>query len=255
MIIAVSGKGGTGKTVVSTLLVRLLKDSGDLLAIDADPDSNLPETLGTPVEKTLGDVREEILEERDKLAPEQSWASLLEYKIQGALEETDDYDLLVMGRPEGPGCYCAVNNVLRNIIDVLARNYDHVVIDTEAGLEHLSRRTTQDVDIMLVVTDSSRRGLDTAKRIVELAHHLKIKFKDIFVVLNRTSPENEANLKETAKEMALEVIGVVPEDEGVRALDTEGRPLTELPEESGAFKAVKDITEKLMRKEYGAVEA
>jgi CO dehydrogenase maturation factor len=255
MIIAVSGKGGTGKTVVSSLLVRLLKDSGDLLVIDADPDSNLPEVLGTPVEKTIGDVREELLEERDKLAPEMSWANLLEYKIQGAMEETDEYDLLSMGRPEGPGCYCAVNNVLRGIIDKLAKNYDHVVIDTEAGLEHLSRRTTQDVDIMLVVTDSSRRGLETARRIVDLASHLKIKFKDIPVIINRTSPENEEILKKAAEEMGLKVIGVIPEDEGVRTLDMEGRPLTELPEDSGALRAVKDITERLTRKEYGAVEA
>lgn len=246
MIVAVSGKGGTGKTMVSTLLVHLLKEKGDLLAIDADPDSNLPETLGLPVEKTLGDVREEILKERDNLSPEMSWASLLEYKIQGAMEEEDEFDLLVMGRPEGDGCYCAVNNVLKNIIDTIAKNYDTVVIDTEAGLEHLSRRTTQDVDVMLVVSDSSKRGLETAKRIKELAAQLKIKFKDIKVIINRTSPENEGRLTEMAKEMGLEVVGIIPEDEQVKSLDTEGLPLTGLAEDSAAFLAVKNISEKLV---------
>ncbi len=249
MIIAVSGKGGTGKTVVASLLVRSLaeRDAYDILAIDSDPDSNLPEALGVTVERTIGDIREDLLEKRDSLPPGVSWRSQLEYEAMRAIVETDRFDLISMGRPEGPGCYCAANHVLREIIDTLAKNYDYVVIDTEAGLEHLSRRTTQNVDVMLVVTDTSKRGITTAARIKELTQELDIKFEEMYVVINRATEETKEKLEEYAREIGLEVIGVVPEDENVRRFDHEGRPLIELPADSPAFRAVREIAEKIAR--------
>ena len=246
MIIAVSGKGGTGKTVVSSLLVKILSGKGfDILAVDADPDANFSDALGVRAEKTIGSVRENILKNRDKLPPTQSWRSKLEYDVMEATVETDKFDVLVMGRPEGQGCYCPVNHVLREIIDTIAKNYDYVIIDAEAGLEHLSRRTTQDVDIMLVVTDPSKRGITTAQRIKELSEHLEINFKGLFLVANRTSPENEEKIREYAKEIGLEVLGFIPEDENVSKYDFEGRPLMQL--NSKALSAVEKIVEKLVR--------
>jgi len=246
VIIAVSGKGGTGKTVVSSLLVKILSEKEfDILAVDADPDANFSDALGVRAEKTIGSVRENILKNRDKLPPTQSWRSKLEYDVMEATVETDKFDVLVMGRPEGQGCYCPVNHVLREIIDTIAKNYDYVIIDAEAGLEHLSRRTTQDVDIMLVVTDPSKRGITTAQRIKELSEHLEINFKGLFLVANRTSPENEEKIREYAKEIGLEVLGFIPEDENVSKYDFEGRPLMQL--NSKALSAVEKIVEKLVR--------
>ncbi|NOZ58088.1 MAG: AAA family ATPase [Euryarchaeota archaeon] len=249
MIIAVSGKGGTGKTVIASLLVRSLaeRNAYDILAIDSDPDSNLPDALGVEVERTIGDIREELLEKRDSLPPGVSWRSQLEYEVMRALVETESFDLLSMGRPEGPGCYCAANHVLREIIDTMAGNYDYVIIDTEAGLEHLSRRTTQNVDVMLVVTDTSKRGITTAARIKELAEELNIKFDSIYVVINRATAGTEEKLQEYAGEVGLEVIGTVPEDENVRMYDHEGRPLMELPGDTPALRAVRGIAEKIVR--------
>ncbi|MEE9474296.1 MAG: AAA family ATPase [Candidatus Hydrothermarchaeaceae archaeon] len=245
MIIAVSGKGGTGKTVVSSLLVKILSEKEfDILAIDADPDANFSDALGVRAERTIGNIREDILKNRDKLPPTQSWRSRLEYDVMGATVETDKFDILVMGRPEGQGCYCPLNHVLREIIDKVAKNYDYVIIDAEAGLEHLSRRTTQDVDIMLVVTDPSKRGITTAQRIKELSEHLEITFKGLFLIANRTSPDSEEKIREYAEEIGLEVLGFIPEDEKVSKYDFEGRPLIEL--NSKALSAVEKIVEKLV---------
>jgi CO dehydrogenase maturation factor len=246
VIIAVSGKGGTGKTVVSSFLVKIISAKEyDVLAIDADPDANLADALGVKAEKTIGNIREAILKDRDKRSPTQSWRSKLEYDVMGATIETDKFDILVMGRPEGQGCYCPVNHVLREIIDTVAKNYDYVIIDAEAGLEHLSRRTTQDVDVMLVVTDPSKRGITTASRIKELAEHLEINFSGLYLIANRTSPENEEKTRENAKDLGLEVIGSIPEDEKVREYDSEGRPLIEI-DDSKALDAVEKIAKKLV---------
>jgi CO dehydrogenase maturation factor len=153
-----------------------------------------------------------------------------------------------MGRPEGQGCYCAVNHILREVIDTIAKNYEFVIIDAEAGLEHLSRRTTQDVDIMLVITDSSKRGINTAKRIKELSENLEIKFKEMFVVINRANPNTAKEIEKCSKETGLQVLGCIPEDKNVLEHDFRGKPLWELPEDSKAFKATERIAKKL--KEY-----
>ena len=248
MIIAVSGKGGTGKTLVSSLLIKSLTSTGkDILAIDADPDSNLPEALGVDVHKTVGDVREELKEDtaKGRIPTGMNKWDILDYKIMESIIETPNFDLLVMGRPEGSGCYCAVNNMLRRIIENLSSNYDVIVIDTEAGLEHLSRRTTQNVDVMLVVTDKSKRGILTAQRIGQLAEELEIKFQELYLVLNRVNAENEEEILKKAKETGLEMVGVIYEDDEVTQYDIEGRPLVELPDESKTVKTVSGILSRI----------
>ena len=249
MIIAVSGKGGTGKTLVSSLLIKALSDTkNDILAIDADPDSNLPEALGVDVHKTVGDVREELKEDtaKGRIPTGMNKWDILDYKIMESIIETPNFDLLVMGRPEGSGCYCAVNNMLRRIIENLSSNYDVIIIDTEAGLEHLSRRTTQNVDVMLVVTDKSKRGILTAQRIGQLAEELEIKFQELFLVLNRVNTENEEEVLKKAKETGLEMVGVIYEDDEVTQYDIEGRPLVELPDESNTVKTVSGILSRII---------
>jgi CO dehydrogenase maturation factor len=248
VIIAVSGKGGTGKTLVSSLLIKALSGREmDILAIDADPDSNLPEALGVDVHKTVGDVREELKEDtaKGRIPTGMNKWDILDYKIMESIIETPNFDLLVMGRPEGSGCYCAVNNMLRRIIENLSSNYDMIIIDTEAGLEHLSRRTTQNVDVMLVVTDKSKRGILTAQRIGQLAEELEIKFQELYLVLNRVNTENKEEVLKKAKETGLEMVGVIYEDDEVTQYDIEGRPLVELPDESNTVKTVSGILSRI----------
>ncbi len=245
-VIAITGKGGTGKTAIAGMLIRhISKDKKTLLAIDADPDSNLPDVLGVKVEKTIGDMREFMLQERDKLPPDTNKESLLESKIYEVLTEMPRYDLLVMGRPEGSGCYCFANNLLRGIMDRILKNYDLTIIDTAAGLEHLSRRIIRDVDELLVVTDGSRRGLQTAQRIRELAGSLNLNIKQMHVIANKATPQNQAKIEEYAKELKMELVGIVPFDEVLAKFDLEGRPLAELPDDSKALVAAGSIVEKM----------
>ena len=249
MIIAVSGKGGTGKTLVSSILVKLLSKTGkDLLVIDADPDSNIPESLGIDVDKSVGDVRENLkkdIAERNIPHEMNKW-DILDYKIMESIVETPDFDLLLMGRPEGSGCYCAVNTMLRKIIENISSNYDYVVIDTEAGLEHLSRRTTQSVDTMLVVSDSSKKGLHTALRVGKLSKELDISFEQIYLILNRVKAGNEKELLKKAQETGLEIIGLIHDDKIISDFDLEGKSLMELPDDSEPVKVIKDIVDKII---------
>lgn len=248
-VIAVSGKGGVGKTFIASLLIRQLSDlnsgNGTILAIDADPDANLAESLGVKFEKTLGDIREEISEK--KLPPGVEKRKFLDSKIFEIMVEEKNFDLLVMGRPEGPGCYCAVNHILREIIDKTTELYDYTIIDAEAGLEHLSRRTTEDVDILLIITDTSKKSFLTATKIVELANELKIKFEKIYLILNKVKEEDSEVLGVMKEDIGMEIIGEVPEDELVLKYDLEGRSFAELPKNSKAYSAIGKILEKIKR--------
>lgn len=243
-VIAVSGKGGVGKTLVAALLVRGLSErkAGSILAIDADPDANLAEALGVSVERTIGDLREEISK---GIPPTVEKRKYLEGKAFEITVEAGGFDLLSMGRPEGPGCYCALNHMLREVIDATTNAYDYTIIDAEAGLEHLSRRTTQNVDVMLVVTDASKRGLDTARRIQELARELDIKFKETGLVLNRVSDKNRRTLEEKALALGIPIAAEIPEDRYVSEYDLAGKPLWNLPLESPARKTIKELAGKM----------
>jgi CO dehydrogenase maturation factor len=245
LVVSVSGKGGVGKTTITALIVRLLSDSrqGSLLVIDANPDSNLPDVLGVPYTKTVGmsatQMKKQV--ERGELPPEVTKRDLLEAKVFEVLEESQSFDLLVMGRTEGEGCYCLVNNLLTHIIDTLMKNYDYVVMDMEAGLEHLSRRTDRDVDTMIIVTDTSHMGLQTAKRIKELAKEVHIQLKKIYLIGNRFPPDMEPMIKEEAAKIGVEYAGIIPLDENVMRFNLTAQPLLKLPEDSPALRQLKSI--------------
>ena len=237
-VIAVTGKGGTGKTAVTAMLIRhLVKNSGKkyrMLVIDADADANLADALGVSAEKTIGDMREFMQQSRYNTPPDTDKQALFESKLFEILLEEDGFDLLVMGKPEGSGCYCFVNNLLRGIMDKTTANYDLVIIDTPAGLEHFSRKTIPDLDDLIVVTDESRRGLTTGERIRDLAGEIELKYKNLYVVVNKVTAGRKEKVLENASSLGLKVIGTVPYDESLAKFDLVGDPLMGLPDDSAA---------------------
>lgn len=244
--IAVAGKGGTGKTTISALIIDYLARNrkGSVLAIDADPSTNLNLALGVPLADTVGDVREETATASGggKATGGMSKWDYLDLRINEALVEERGFDLLAMGRPEGPGCYCAANNILRVSVDRLSASYDYVVIDNEAGLEHLSRRTTRDVDVLFLVSDPSLRGLIAAARVAELVDELKTTVGSVYLVVNRVLggalPEALAAL---VAEKGLRLAGLVPADPLVADLDARGEAITRLPLDAPSRVAVEGI--------------
>jgi CO dehydrogenase maturation factor len=235
--IAVAGKGGTGKTTLSALIIDYLAKNkrGAVLAIDADPSTNLNLALGVPLYDTVGDVREETA---TAVGGGQAMGGLskwdyLDYRINEALVEETAFDLLAMGRPEGPGCYCAANNILRTSVDRLSDAYDYVVIDNEAGLEHLSRRTTQDVDLLILVSDPSLRGIIAAGRVAELVDELKTAVGAIYLVVNRVNGDTLPEpLMKAIENHNLKLGGLIPADPAVNELDALGEPIVKLPEDA-----------------------
>jgi len=240
--IAITGKGGTGKTTFASLLVKHLSiDSATVLAVDADPNSNLDARLGMHVEQTIGDLREDLLKEQFPAGVAKS--DLIEYQIRLALVEGDTFDLIAMGRPEGPGCYCYINNVLRDVLDRLSVNYDYVVIDNEAGMEHLSRRTTRDVDVLFIMSDVTVLGIITAGRIKKLSESLNLVVGKTYLVLNEVENAIPESIKDQIRQQELDLIGAIPKDALVGEYALEGKSLFELPRDSAAFKAVSSIAE------------
>ncbi|WP_410507614.1 AAA family ATPase [Methanosarcina hadiensis] len=248
-VIAITGKGGTGKTAVSALLIRSLSRKGQfILAVDADADTNLPETLGCESVKTIGEAKEFLQAEITKPRPDNpdmNKESVLKSKVYEIIEEMPGYDLLVMGRPEGSGCYCYVNNLLRGIMDKLIVNYDVVIIDAEAGLEHFSRKIIRDIDDLIVVTDASRRGFRTAERIHELVNELDSKVGKIHVIANKVTDTNHEKLVKLADDLKLNLIGMVPLDPKIEEMDIKGIPLFEITDDSVAAIEVEKIVQKL----------
>ncbi len=248
--IALAGKGGTGKTTVASLLIQALlqRVRGPLLAIDADPSTNLHLALGLPMPVTVGDIREDMAEtaQAGNLGVSISRHDYLTHEIRMALEEGDAVDLLAMGRPEGQGCYCAANHLLRTIIDDLGKNYPYLVVDNEAGMEHISRRTTRDVDLLLVVSDPTLRGLAAAKTILDLAQDIEVNVHHTWLILNRVPGEIPDPLQEAMDDLEVEDLFLIPADPGVNELDALGKPLIQLNGDSPASKAVAAITEKIL---------
>jgi len=247
-VIAVTGKGGCGKTTVAAFLVRLLVERGlgPILAVDADPNMNLNAALGLPVDATVGDVREDTLAQVESLPGGMSKTEYLRYRTAEALVEAKGFDLIAMGRPEGPGCYCYANSILRACVDELVGRYPWVVMDTEAGLEHISRRTTRDVDVMLILSDPTVRGLETAFRIVELARSLKTRVGEFRLAINRVQGSIPQNLVALAAEHGFPELAAIPEDPEVRSLDAQGVPLVQVSSSSPALLAVSRLLDGIL---------
>jgi CO dehydrogenase maturation factor len=244
--IAVSGKGGTGKTTLAGMMIRFLLDKGKgpILAVDADSNSNLNEVLGVEIRSTIGDAREMMKRDVPVGMTKDIW---FEYKVQESLTEAKGFDLIAMGRPEGPGCYCAANTLARKCLDLLTGNYQYIVIDNEAGMEHFSRLTTRDVDLLFVVSDPTRRGILTASRIRDLIHELDLRIVREVLVLNRVQGEPGLEIHAEVKKQKLELGGILPVDEEVYRYDSEGKPTFQLPLESKAVQAARQMFEKYIQ--------
>ena len=249
-VIGLAGKGGTGKTSIAALAVRYLneKNRGPVLAVDADSNACLNEALGISVHATIGRLREESLagvRSGDRPAG-MSMEQLFDYQVQQSIIEAKDFDLMVMGRPEGPGCYCAANNIIRKYTDLLADKYPYVVIDNEAGMEHLSRRTTHSVDLLLVVSDPTVKGLQTAKRINDLVDELALDVRKRAFVINRVAGPESLELMERARGLGIEISTLVPNDAMIFDFDLKGRPVYDLPGDSAALGAVYEMLDGLL---------
>jgi CO dehydrogenase maturation factor len=257
--IALAGKGGTGKTTIAGMVIKYLAQNqpGAILAIDADPSSNLNMVLGLGLEWTVGDIREDMLD-RVKESLTAGGAAMgaldggmtkhdyLDYEIRSSLSEGDRFDLIAMGRSEGPGCYCAVNHNLREVVDSLSRNYRYVVIDNEAGMEHLSRRTTRDVDHLLVVTDPTQRGIVSAERIAALRDELDINVENAYLILNRLNGAMPAPLQERIDALPIPLLGTIPSDGELMEFEFSGRPLVDLGDGSPVYQAVAAMMEQIL---------
>ena len=248
--IAVAGKGGVGKTTTCGMIIDYLcgKKDGPVLVVDADANANLNEVLGVDVETSLGQIREEMAQAELKgtLPAGMTKADYADFKFSSAIIEEDDFDMLVMGRTQGKGCYCFVNGVLKTQVDKYAKNYSYIVMDNEAGLEHVARGTLPKVDTMLLISDCSRRGIQAAARVAELVREMQLQPTRMGLIVNR-APEGQldAGIQEEIAKHGLELLGVLPQDESVYRCDCDGEPSAKLPDSNPVKAAVKDIMKSL----------
>ncbi len=256
--IALAGKGGVGKTTIAGMVIKYLAQNqpGAILAIDADPSSNLNMVLGLDLEWTVGDIREDLLSQVKEtltaggaamgaLPGGISKREFLDYQVRASVSEGDRFDLVAMGRSEGPGCYCAVNHNLREVVDSISKNYRYVVIDNEAGMEHLSRRTTRDVQHLLVVSDPTQRGLVAAERIASFRKQRDIHIEHTWLILNRLPGEMPVPLQERIAGMDIPLLGTVPADTKLVEFEFSGRPLVELGDDSPVYQSIADMMQGL----------
>ena len=246
--IAVAGKGGTGKTSITSLVIRYLlrNGSGPILAIDADANANLGESLGLIVERTVGSVLDTFQKDKIEIPSGMSKQTYLNYKLNEIIVESKGLDLVTMGRGEGPDCYCAPNLVLKNFADSLAENYTYTVMDNEAGMEHLSRRTTQNIDALLIISDHSVKGVRTVARIRDLVSELKLVVKKQLVIINFVPTRLDPFITEELDRLGIDPVITIPQDKEIYEYDLKLKPLLGLPDTSKAVKAVNDLMANLL---------
>jgi CO dehydrogenase maturation factor len=238
--IAVAGKGGSGKTSISSLIIRYLKMKSltPLLAVDADPNANLGESLGLPVKETVGSMLNAFQKSKINIPAGITKEAYIEFRLNSLLVESPGLDLLVMGRGEGQDCYCYPNLILRKFIDRLSGNYKYVVMDNEAGMEHLSRGTTQDIDELLIVSNHSIKGIRTIARIKDLVNELKLRIKHQSVVINMTPEQVDPEIMNELDSLGLKAAVFIPQDALISAFDLQRKPLPELPDNCQAVLAI-----------------
>ena len=248
--IAVAGKGGTGKTTLCGIMIDWMIKNGrkPILAVDADANSNLNEVLGVEQPMTLGDIREEVAkaEQTGSIPSGVSKQDYMEFRFNAALEEEDDFDMLVMGRTQGKGCYCFVNGLLQTQLQKFSGSYKYVVVDNEAGMEHISRGLLPSVDVLLLVSDCSRRGVQAVGRIAKLAQEIGLNPKYLKLIINRApSLELADGIKEEIAMQGLDLLGVVPQDPAIYDYDSAGKPTSTLPSSSPARQAFEPLLKTL----------
>ncbi len=246
--IAISGKGGSGKTTLAALIIRWLSEHAakSILAVDADSNVNLNEVLGVELSETIGAIREEMKSRASKLPGGMTKQRFLEYKIQASLAEAPKFDLIAMGRPEGPGCYCYSNNLLRDILNTLSTNYEYVVIDNEAGMEHLSRRTTQNIDYLLIISDPTVRGIHAAGKISRLLEELDTRVRKKFLLLNRVQGSIPRSVQKAMKDEGFSLLSSIPEDNRLLKMDQTGKHIWNIQPKSPAYQAINQFMIEIM---------
>jgi CO dehydrogenase maturation factor len=257
--IALAGKGGVGKTTIAGMVIKYLVQNkpGPVLAIDADPSSNLNMVLGLDLDWTVGDIREDMLAQvksslvvggaaMGSLPGGISKHDYLDFQIRASLAEGDAFDLIAMGRSEGTGCYCAVNHNLREVIDSISKNYRYIVIDNEAGMEHLSRRTTRDVQHLLIVSDPTQRGIVAAERIAAFRNELDIRIEHAYLVINRLQGSLPPALKAEIEKLDIPLLGTIASDDELSNFEFSGRPLVELGNDSPVYQSVTEMMESIL---------
>jgi CO dehydrogenase maturation factor len=257
--IALAGKGGVGKTTVAGMVIKYLaqNQTGSILAIDADPSSNLNMVLGLELDFTVGEIREDMLHQVKETLLQGGAAmggllggiskrEYLEYHVRSSLAEGSRFDLIAMGRGEGQGCYCAVNHNLREVLDGMSKHYAYVVIDNEAGMEHLSRHTTRDVQHLLIVSDPSQRGLVAAQRIADMSRELDVHIEKSYLIVNRVQGELPGEARTFVEKLGVPLLGTIAADAELSAFDASGRPLVDLGDDSPVFQSVAQMLKQIL---------